>query len=341
MNALQVLLTICRRVLLRTSIVVALGIGLLANALAVSDQAEANSAAFPASEITLVMPYGEGGATDVLFRTIAEQAQTYLEVPVTPVNMPGNGATLGSRYVQEAPADGYTLLGSHQTIDLAYFAGLSDYSHDAFEPVALLTRTVNIPSTYAGHPVTQANHIAAMVEQRPGELLFGIVANSTDNFFWLQFFELTGISADDVQFVRYPDTGAQVVALLGGELDFAMLNLPSASQLFKAGALTPLGVASETRLSALPQVPTLMEQGVELVNTTDRGLFAPLDTPPERLERLAGAFEQALAQPSLAHTLQHIHGSGVDFRPREAYGRYLDEQYQQLKALADAVSFER
>jgi len=339
-NALQVLLTICRRILLRTSIAVALGIGLPASTQA-SDQAELNSVPFPASDITLVVPFGEGGATDVLFRAIAEQAQTYLEVPVTPINMPGNGATLGSRFVKEAPADGYTLLGSHQTIDLAYFAGFADYYHDAFAPVALLTRTVNIPATYAGHSVTQASQIAAMVEQQPGELLFGMIPHSTDHFFWLQFFEQTGISIDDVQFVHYPDTGAQVVALLGGELDFAMLNLPSASQLFKAGALTPLGVASETRLSALPQVPTLMEQGVELVNTTDRGLFAPLDTPPERLARLAGAFEQALAQPSLAHTLQHIHGSGVDFRPREAYGRYLDEQYQQLKALAEAVSFER
>ena len=96
MNALQVLLTICRRILLRTSIVVALGIGLPASTQA-SDQAELNSAPFPASDITLVVPFGEGGATDVLFRAIAEQAQTYLEVPVTPINMPGNGATLGSQ----------------------------------------------------------------------------------------------------------------------------------------------------------------------------------------------------------------------------------------------------
>lgn len=297
--------------------------------------------AFSASDINLVVPFGQGGATDILFRVIAEQAQTYLGTSIITMNMPGNGATLGSQFVKQAAPNGLTLLGSHQTIDLAYIAGLSDYSHDAFSPIALLTRTVNIPATVSGHTLTTASEIAAFVEQHPGELLVGIIPNSTDHFFWLHFFEQTDISPDDIQFVRYPDTGAQVVALLGGELDVAMLNLPSAGGLFASGALVPLGVASDTRLAALPEVPTLIEQGIALVNTTDRGLFAPLNTPPERLERLAQAFEEALQQPALVESLQHTHGSHVDFMPRDAYGRYLDAQYDQLQRLADTMAFER
>lgn len=315
--------------------------GAVSMPLQASAESTPQKAVFPASDITLVVPFGQGGATDILFRAIAEQAQEYLDTSITPINMPGNGATLGSQFVKQAPPDGYTLLGSHQTIDIAYIAELSDYSHDAFSPVALLTRTVNIPATTANHTLTKASELATLVEERPGEVLVGIIPNSTDHFFWLHFFEQADISPDDVQFVRYPDTGAQVVALLGGELDVAMLNLPSAGTLFDSGALVPLGVASDTRLVALPEVPTLIEQGIALTNTTDRGLFAPLNTPPDRLERLASAFEQALQQPALIEALQYTHGSNVDFMPREAYSRYLDTQYEQLHRLSENMAFER
>ncbi|WP_445011239.1 Bug family tripartite tricarboxylate transporter substrate binding protein [Vreelandella stevensii] len=296
---------------------------------------------FPDSELTLVVPYGEGGATDVLFRAIAERARVALQAPIVVVNMPGSGATLGAQFVKEAPPDGYTVLGSHQTIDLAYLAGLANFSHEAFAPIALLTRTVNMPATYAGHSVSSASQIAEKVREQPGKLRFGVIPNSTDHFFWLHFFAQAGIAASNVQFVQYPDTGAQVVALLGRELDFAMLNLPSAGALFASGALVPLGVASEQRLAALPSVPTLLEQGITLVNTTDRGLFAPLNTPPERLASIATAFRQALESPDLEHHLMDSHGSLVDFRPLEAYGQYLDEQYQQLESLTQRLAFER
>ena len=302
---------------------------------------DSNDASFPTSDITLVVPYGEGGPTDILFRAIAERAQAYLNTAIITVNMPGNGATLGSQFVKQSPADGYTLLGSHQTIDLANIAGLSDYSHEAFAPVALLTRTVNIPTTSAGHSLTQASDLVALAQQQPGDLHIGIIANSTDHFFWLHFFEQSGIAATDIQFVNYPDTISQIVALIGGELDVAMLNLPSAESLFSSGALVPLGVASETRLAALPEVPTLIEQGIEMTNTTNRGLFAPLNTPPERLERLASAFEHALKQPELMDLIQYTYGSSVEFLPLEAYSRYLDTQYDQLQKLANSMAFER
>lgn len=296
---------------------------------------------FPATDITLVVPFGPGGATDVLFRDIAAVAQYYLDTPIEIVNIAGSAATRGSQVVKDAPANGYTLLGSHQTINLAYLAGVSAYSHHAFAPVALITRTVNIPATYADHPVQRASDIPQLVAKQNEPLLFGVIPQSTDHFFWLHFFHQTGIAIEAVEFVHYPDTGAQVAALLAQEIDFAMLNLPSAGNLFDANALTPLGVASDTRLTGLPEVATLKEQGIEMVNTTDRGVFAPLTTAPERLVILANAFEQALAQPALAHTIEHTHGSLIDYRPLSNYADYLNQQYTLLKSLSESVAFER
>ncbi|MFY0989106.1 Bug family tripartite tricarboxylate transporter substrate binding protein [Halomonas sp. C05BenzN] len=297
------------------------------------------SDAYPERDIRLVIPFGPGGATDVLMRTIAREAQPLLGVAIETVNLPGAGATRGSQAVREAEPDGYTLLGSHQTLDLSFLAGVAPYSHEAFAPIALLTRTVNIPAARSGHVVQSADEVADRVQQRPGELRFGMIASSTDHFFWLQFFRETGIAPEQVRLVRYPDTGSQVAALLAGEIDFAMLNLPSGGELFRAGVLRPLGVAHERRLEALPEVPTLREQGIDLVNSTDRGLFAPLETPPEHLRRLAQAFEAALANRALTERIEREFGSLVSFRPLGAYADYLAERHAELAVLADEMPF--
>lgn len=296
---------------------------------------------FPSADITLVVPFGPGGATDVLFRDIAEHAQDYLDTRIVTSNMPGSGATRGSQFVKNAPADGYTLLGSHQTIDLSYFSGLAGYSHHAFSPIALLTRTINIPATYAGHEAKRASDIATLVDTRSAPLMFGVISSSTDHFFWVHFFQQASIPDDAIELVHYPDTGSQVEALLAGEIDFAMLNLPSAGRLFAAGALTPLGVAGEHRLANLPNVPTLKEQGINLINTTDRGLFAPPETPLVIRSTLAEAFRQALNEPALARRIERQHGSLVDYRPLDDYARYLDEQYAVLQSLTEDMTFSR
>ncbi|MGP9634852.1 Bug family tripartite tricarboxylate transporter substrate binding protein [Halomonas sp. AOP43-A1-21] len=308
---------------------------LLTMALAVADDH------FPQREITVVIPFGVGGATDVLFRDVFETAQTYLGQPVLVVNMPGRGAMRGSQYVRNAAPDGYTLLGSHQTIDLAYLAGLASFSHADFAPVSLLVRTVNIPATYAGHAAQQASDIEALIDASSKPLMFGVISNSTDHLFWLQFFEQSGISLSDVQLVRFPDTASQVEALLAQEIDFAMLNLPAAGFLFASGILVPLAVAGSERLPGLPDVSTLREQGIDLVHTTDRGIFAPAGTPPQTLAILADALAHALASVPLRYRITHEYGSLIDYRAPDTYGGYLNEQFHKLVPLTERVHFEQ
>ncbi|WP_018917663.1 tripartite tricarboxylate transporter substrate binding protein [Vreelandella zhanjiangensis] len=312
-----------------------LGIFLLIMAGAVADEH------YPQREITLVIPFGLGGASDVLFRDIFETAQTYLGQPVLVVNMPGQGAMRGAQYVKDAAPDGYTLLGSHQTIDLSYLAGLASFSHADFAPVSLLVRTVNIPATYAGHAAQQASDIEALINASSKPLMFGAITNSTDHLFWLEFFDKNDISLSDIQLVRFPDTPSQVEALLAQEIDFAMLNLPSAGALFASGALVPLAVAGSERLPGLPDVLTLREQGIDLVHTTDRGIFAPVGTPPQTLATLADALAYALASAPLRYRITHEYGSLIDYRTLGTYGGYLDEQFHELVPLIERVHFER
>jgi tripartite-type tricarboxylate transporter receptor subunit TctC len=301
---------------------------------------DARAQDFPEQEIQLIIPFGPGGATDIIFRLISAEAEQYLGTTIVPVNMAGAGATRGSRHVKDAQPDGYTILGSHDTIALSSLAGMVDYSYDAFEPVALLTQTINIPATHADHSVQSADEIAQYVEENPGNVRFSIIPSSTDHFFWAQFFEAAGIDMANVRLVGYPDTGEQVSALLAQEIDFAMLNLPSGATYFEQGTFRPLGVAHDERLDALSETPTLQELGIDLEHATSRGIFAPEGTPQDRIDRIAEAFGQALENEELRARIENEFGSIVRFLPGEEYRAFLDENEAALAAVAENIEFQ-
>ena len=298
------------------------------------------AAEFPEREIQMIIPFGPGGATDIIFRLIATEAEQHLGGTIVPVNMAGAGATRGSRHVLEAAPDGYTVLASHDTIALSQLAGMVDYSYDAFEPVALLTQTINMPATHADHPVQSADEIAAYVAENPGRVRFGMIPTSTDHFFWAQFFDAAGIDMDDVRLVGYSDTGEQVAAMLAQELDFAMFNLPSGGSHFEAGTFRPLGVAHVERLDAIPDVPTLNEMGIALEHATSRGLFYPAGTPQEAIDALAAAFGAALENEELRARIENEFGSVVRFLAGDDYVAFLEENKAGLAAAAENIDFE-
>ena len=309
----------------------------LASGLAMTTTAQAD---YPEQDIRLIIPYGPGGATDILFRLISQEAEKTLGESIVPVNMAGAGATLGSRNVKDADPDGYTLLGSHDTIALSKLAGTVDYSFDAFEPIALLTQTINIPTAHANHPVQSADEIADYVSENPGQVRFSMIPSSTDHFFWAQFFQEAGIDMADVRLVGYPDTGEQVSALMAEEVDFAMFNLPSGGAFFEDGTFRALGIAHPERLDSMPDVPTLREQGIEMDHSTSRGIFAPKGTPQEVVDTIANAYEQALENEEVQSRIENEFGSVVRFLAGDDYQAFLDENEAALSAAAENIYFQ-
>jgi tripartite-type tricarboxylate transporter receptor subunit TctC len=323
-----------RKFLTLTFAIASLGLSSLTTVQAAEDD-------YPAKDIKLVIPFGPGGATDIIFRLVSQEAEKNFDQSIVPVNMQGAGATRGSREVKNADPDGYTLLGSHDTIALSKLAGMVDYSYGAFEPIALLTQTVNIPTTYADHPVENADGIAQYVSENPGDVRVGIIPSSTDHFFWIQFFESAGIPLEDVRLVSYPDTGSQVSALLAHEIDFSMLNMPSGGSFFEEGSFRPLGVAYDERLDALPDTPTLKEQGIDLVNATSRGLFAPKGTADDKIQIIADAYEKALENETVISRIENEFGSVVNFKSPDEYQQFLSDNEAALTKVAENIDFSK
>lgn len=299
------------------------------------------AAEYPEREVELVIPFGPGGATDVLFRLISSEAEKHFGEAIVPVNMPGAGATRGSRAVKDAEPDGYTILGSHDTIALSNLAGMVDYSYDAFEPVILLTQTINIVSGAADPVVSSAAELADYTEANPGELAFSMIPSSTDHFFWVSFFEATGIDMANIRFIGYPDTGEQVAAVIGGDIDFALFNMPSAGSQFAAGTLTPLAIGAEQRIDALPDTPTLIEEGIDVTTATSRGVFVPKGTPQEVIDTIADAYETALQDEALVSKIENEFGSIVNIKRGADYVEFLDNNEATLARAAENMEFSR
>lgn len=286
---------------------------------------------YPVESIRLVVPFGRDGATDLIFREIASHTERGLASDIEIVNVPGAAAIRGATAVREAKPDGYTILGTHQTLLHSYLDGVAAHSHRDLAPVALLVRTVNIATTWAGHPVQRADQIAPYIRSHPGVVRVGVIPYSTADFFWRQLLHHLRVDRKMVQIVHFPDSASQVTALLAHEIDFAMLDMPSAGELYRSETLLPLGVAHSQRLEGLPDALTLEEQGIDMRHTSNRGLFAPKGTPPERLAHLADIFWRTMQEEELAKHLELEYGSIIDFRPLGEFEAFLEQQLSELR----------
>ncbi|MFQ3789098.1 Bug family tripartite tricarboxylate transporter substrate binding protein [Halomonas sp. A29] len=295
---------------------------------------------YPEQDIRLVIPYGPGGATDVIFRLVSQEAEKHLGVSIVPVNMAGAGATLGSRHVKDARPDGYTLLGSHDTIALSKLAGTVDYSYDAFEPVALLTQTIVVPMTHAEHPVNDASEMLDYIHDNPGQVRFGMIPSSVDHFFWAQLFNVLDVSTDEVRFIGYQDTAEQISALMAKDIDFVNADMPSSKSFFESGLLRPLGVAHAERLDELPDTPTLRELGIDFVSSTNRGIFAPKGTPQEVIDSVVEAYAKAVENEDVRRRIENEFGSVVHFLSGDDYQAFLNETEAALAAAAENIDFQ-
>ena len=287
---------------------------------------------FPARPIQMVIPFGPGGATDIIFRIVGKKAESILGKPIVPLNVAGAMSTNGSRQVKNARPDGYTLLGTHDTIILAHASGVVDYGPEAFETVAMITNTPNIAAVKADAPWKTMRDYLNDVKAKPDQLTWSAAAG-TDNYTFIGgIFDAAGMDIKRVRLVPYDDTASEVNALLGGHVQGINLNVAAGAQYVKAGQLRFIGVAHNSRLKGFEDVPTLKEQGIDFTHATNRGIFAPKGTPKPVLDQLEAAFRTAMQDPEILATLDRM-GTSAQFLNQAEYRAYLDRTATLMKKL--------
>jgi len=267
---------------------------------------------FPSKPIMLVVTYPPGGPTDAMARTLAAALRTSLGQPVVVENRAGAGGNIGAEAVARAEADGYTLMfGTSAPLAI----NVSLYRKINYDPVKSFTPVIEIghlPNVLVVNPSVPAKNVSELIaygKAHPGKLSYASSGNGASSHLAGVLFN--NLAGTDFQHIPYKGTGPALNDLLGGQVSMTFTDVLTALPFIKSGKVRALGVTTKARSQALPELPTVAEQGVPGFDVSVFfGVVAPAGTPPEVIGKLNHAFADALQQPSVRKTLQ---GQGLEF----------------------------
>ena len=261
------------------------------------------AAAFPDKPIRLIVPFPAGGATDVMARGMAQRLGTELGQQVIIDNRGGAGGTTAAEGAARSPADGYTLffgtMGTH-AINPALYPKLRYDPLKDFAPISLTHTTPRVLVVGPSVPAKDVAELIALAKQ--GTLTYGSAGNGSSSHLAGALFEaITGVK---MLHVPYKGSAPLMVDLIAGRVDMTFDSYAIYEPHIKSGKVRALGVTSRTRMSALPQVPTIAEAGVKGYEVSNwLGVFAPAGTPKDVLNKIHSALGRAMAAPDLRKQL--------------------------------------
>ncbi len=263
-----------------------------AAALAAAGMASTPAAAveLPCSTAKLIVPWGPGGGTSVIFG-IFEKAieKSDAAVKIKVVTVPGQGGGKGAKEAHGAAPDGCTLFAIHQHLAVNYINGVTDFSWNGFEPVAMLTDTPEIIGAGGHVPYSDLKGMLAAAKEKPGGIPTGVSMGATSHFLWIMLGAKTGT---DYKYVPFQGgTAGRITGLLNASIDLGGINMAAARTQRGDGKLKAFAIAADARSELIPDVPTLKELGVDMTYSLTRGVMLPKGTPKEIVDYWAGVFK--------------------------------------------------
>jgi tripartite-type tricarboxylate transporter receptor subunit TctC len=254
---------------------------------------------WPAKPIRMIVPFPAGGPTDVYARLIGQKLGESLGQAVVVDNKPGATGVIGSLAVRDAAPDGYTLLftsnSAHVIGPLLHKPNSFDPVGD-FKPVMMVLRYPMYLLTSAKVPVTNVRDFVAMAKSRPGKMSYSSVGIGSGGHLACELFNLaTGI---DTLHVAYKGAAPAQAALAAGEVDYMCDSVGFSQPLVDAGKLRGLAIFGPKRLPAVPDVPTMSEEGVRGVDAYIwQGIYGPRGMPDAIRDRLNAAVAKIINTP--------------------------------------------
>jgi len=242
--------------------------------------------AYPDGPVTLVAPYGAGGASDLCARSLAEAAKESLGQPIVVVNKKGNGGMLGARYVSQSKPDGNTLLLAR--VGMALYPAVnaaSPVQWDSYTFLGSLESTPMIMAVKSDSPYKTAADLVKALKDNPGRMTYAASGpTAIDGFSTQAFLSDNGMDPlTAATLIPYKGGSALSTALLGGHVDFLAIAAGSLMPHIKGGKMRPLMVFAPKRMKQLPDVPTATELGYKQAGqiTGWSALYAPKGLPKD------------------------------------------------------------
>ena len=272
---------------------------LLATLLPSAAQAAQTKDDYPSRPVRMIVPFAPGGASDTVGRIIQPAMTELLKQQVVVDNRGGAAGNIGVEAAVKANPDGYNfLLGNVGTmaINPVYY---TKFPYKPLKDLIAVTQIVDVPGCLVVHPTLPAKNvkeIIAHLKSNPGKLNYGAPApSSANNLEMIMFLRATG--TDAVQIAYKGGAGPAMIGLLGNEVQMMFVTFSSAINFAKQGRVRMLAVISPERNPALPEVPTMREQGLDMVVGSWQGLFLPKGTPQPVVNKLYQVGVQMMKDP--------------------------------------------
>src|SRR3954453_497462 len=295
----------CARGLKFVSLIFALAVG-FANVSAKADET------YPNRPVRIVVPFSAGGPTDIVGRVFAQKLSELIGQQFYVENKVGAGGNIGADVVAQSAPDGYTLLVATVSTHAINPGLYSKMPYDPVKDFAPISHVGITPTTLNIHPSIPAKDVKeliAVVRDNPGKYTYGSSGlGSILHLCGEQFKALAG--GLEIQHVPYRGSAPMMADLVGGQISMVFDGTPTALPQIQSGSIRAVGAGMAERMRAMPELPTLQEQGLKGFECyTWNAILAPAGTAPGIIVKLAAAIKAALDDPNVVKRLQD---AGVD-----------------------------
>ncbi|MCY1511359.1 hypothetical protein D9M68_457750 [compost metagenome] len=249
---------------------------------------------FPEKPIRVMVGFSAGGVTDIVVRALAESASSVFGQPIIVENKLGAGGVMPAYQLQNATPDGYTIgLIAHSVFRLPYISNIK------WDPAADLDYIIRLTGftwglvVAADSPIKTFEDYVAYARKNPGKMTYGTVGSLTTQHLTME--QISASLGLQLTNVPYKGVAEALPALMGGHI-MSVADASSWVPYVTSGKMRLLVVWTEKRVPRFPDVPTLRDVGIDMVQTSPWGLAAPKGTPPEAIRRLHDGFKEAMAQ---------------------------------------------
>ncbi len=301
---------------------------LVALSLTLGAVSAASGDTFPSRPISLVLPFGPGGATDAISRAVAEHMSTTLGQPVVIDYRAGAGGEIAATAVAKAAPDGYTIMFATVSQLVILPVTKSKLSYDARKDLVAVGVVARSPNLLLVSPRVEAKSLEELIvyaKKNPGKLNFASSGNGTITHLIGEMFKIqAGIDAVHVPY----RTGVQAFTeLTEGQIHFAFDTIVWSLPQVQGGKLKSFGITSAERSPIAPELPTIAEQGLPgFEGVTWYAIMAPSGTPDPVMKKLQNALSAALSEPNVIERIKK-YGAIAAFGNAEEYAKLLQNEF--------------
>ncbi len=296
---------------------------------------------FPNKPVRMVAGWPAGGGSDLIARVVCIQLSRSLGHPVIIDNRQGAGNSVASEIVANSAPNGYTLqfVNANHTLNQFVYGKLRYDIVKDFAPISQVSTSALVLVTNASFPATSLKDLIAMAKAKPGSLSAGTSGTAGSGAVTTEIFRL--VSGLNFLVVPYKGGAPAMVALLQGEIQFAIGTQATTMGFIKSGKLKVLATSSKTRLAHLPGVPTFDEHGLKGLELGPwEGIIAPAQTPSAVIDRVYRDVVKALKTPEVLESLSSQGIEPVGSTPAE-FNTHIRQQLETFSRVYDGGKIRR